>query len=348
MPSKFKLFTQVSSILISCVLLGASCAPSSQQGGMYLSIDQGSSWTPSNQVGGEESSQTLARETIIDVRLDRRQNGLVYIATSSGIFRSETAAQNWEQITTTGQVQTFDLSPANLLHLVAARSNQIYYTKDRGETWQLVYTHPTQVMITDLVIHPKTPSIIYAALASGELLVTKDSGQTWSPLHNFHDPILSINVHQSRPDQLYALTVENGLYRSDDKGTTWQEISNSLTSTFDRYTSRIRYKQLLQHPNNLNKLILLTSNGVYFSNDSGSNWQPLSLLNEADQQLVNVIAWDPQNEQRVFYATPTVIFRSDNFGESWQTTPFTAGLTISSLQIDPNQTTRIYLGTSRK
>jgi photosystem II stability/assembly factor-like uncharacterized protein len=196
--------------------------------------------------------------------------------------------------------------------------------------------------VTDLVMHPTDPDIIYAAMASSGIFRSADGGASWDPITDGL-PVLTMGavaVDPTNADIVYAGTGEAnassfswfgmGLYKSTDAGATWEY--KGLEDT--RYIARI-----VIDPLNTNRVwvagtgALFGTNperGVYRSLDGGDTWDRILWVSDSTAAIDIVI--DPARPDTVFAAMwervrgltyrqssgPTSgIYRSYDGGDTW-------------------------------
>lgn len=103
-----------------------------------------------------------------------------------------------------------------------------------------------------IVVHPKTPTTMWAAGVAGGIWKSVDAGATWQPLPGFAAAI-SISVlalDPQNPDTIFAGTGEGfmaiapdrglGIFRSSDGGATWAAIPGT-TAASGGYVNRIAF-----------------------------------------------------------------------------------------------------------
>jgi hypothetical protein len=97
---------------------------------------------------------------------------------------------------------------------------------------------------------------------------------------------------------------EGGIYKSEDEGITWRKTSNIYANTLAAYLDTLTGNEYM---------IAGGHYGVDISTDDGESWYP------ANNGLENYIHDVGVNSLGYFYASsPDKIFRSTNFGQSWQ------------------------------
>ena len=166
----------------------------------------------------------------------------------------------------------------------------IFKTIDGGETWERVLHAGPDAGAADLVMDPRNPDKLFAALWSfrrwpwffrsggpqSGLFVTRDGGASWSRLGP-EDGLpagdlgrIGVAVSRSNPDVVYALVEaeRSALLRSDDGGASWRTIS-------DRRGVAPRpfyYADIRVDPANENRLYSLHS-AIQVSEDAGRTFR---------------------------------------------------------------------------
>ncbi len=135
-----------------------------------------------------------------------------------------------------------------------------------------------------LIIHPTNPDIMYTGGVSGGVWKTTDGGQIWWPLADLISNIAinSMAMDPSDPDTLYAGTGE-GYFREEVRGT-WLPLRGA---------------------------------GIYKTTNGGASWQLLQATDNEDFHWVNDLVTSPNHPARVYAATRTGVWLSDNRGADW-------------------------------
>ena len=176
--------------------------------GVHRSTDGGVTWKP---MGLRESRQ-IAR-----IVLDPRNPDVVYVAALGDLWRP-------------------------------GGERGVYKTTDGGTSWTRVLDGGPDAGATELVMDPRNPLVLYAALyqrrrasfgfngggpASG-LHKTTDGGRTWTRLAGGlpEGPMgrIGLDVFRRNPNVVVARIEHEkagGIYRSDDAGVTWRKMSGT-------------------------------------------------------------------------------------------------------------------------
>lgn len=239
-------------------------------GGVWKSTDYGRTWFP---IFDHEDTQSIGA-----IAVAPSNDNIVYVASGEGlhrpdlsvgdgIYRSDDAGKTWTHLGLREgqQIPALAVDPANPNRLFAAvlghpygpnAERGIFRSDDGGKTWKKVLYKDDRTGGSDVVLDPKNPRIVYAALwedtlgpwedgnqysgTHGGLFKSTDGGNSWKQLTNgLPDDVTQINVTVSpaRTSRLYAVLstkVEGGyasgrglgVYRSDDAGANWQKITD--------------------------------------------------------------------------------------------------------------------------
>jgi photosystem II stability/assembly factor-like uncharacterized protein len=135
--------------------------------------------------------------------------------------------------------------------------------------------------LSSIAFSPLTDNVIWTGSDDGLVYVTTDAGGHWSQVRPPALPAWSTVtcIEPSHTDRGTAYVSASRydwddfhpyVYKTTDYGKHWTQISSGLPN--DQYVESIR-----QDPSESNLLIAGTSATVYFSQDEGQHWQPLTL-----------------------------------------------------------------------
>lgn len=207
-------------------------------GGIWKSLDNGSTWTP--------LSDFLPQIGVSGIAIDHNNSNIIYIATgdddandsySVGVMKSIDAGQTWQ---TTGlnpnnspsSMNDIYIHPSNSNILWVATNSGVYKTTDAGVTW----TNKLSGNIKDIKLHPTIPNIIYAVTPS-TFYRSLDGGESFFQLTNgvpSGSSRLVIDVTPDSPNVVYLLAAESdasfkGLYKSSNAGSSFSTVSTFAT-----------------------------------------------------------------------------------------------------------------------
>jgi photosystem II stability/assembly factor-like uncharacterized protein len=284
------------------------------------------------------------------------------VSVGEGVWKSTDGGTTWNSM---GLESTFRISrvlihPSNpdvvyvgsLGHAYAPQKERgVFKTSDGGKTWAKVLFVNDSTGVSDMVMDPNNPRIIYAGLwqldiktwgrqsggkGSG-IYVTRDGGETWKRLSGNGLPKLavgkiSLTISKADSKKIYAL-IETGdgvpingkeaesgeLWRSDDGGEKWARISQDLNlGGRGAYYTRCKVT-----PDNPDEIYFMSSNYSY-SKDGGKTAKNLESQPNWDHHEMWI---DPTNGNRQAVAGDGGISISQNRGRSW----FRAQLPVAQL-----------------
>jgi photosystem II stability/assembly factor-like uncharacterized protein len=222
----------------------------------------------------------------------------------------------------------------------------LYRSKDQGDSWEYLGKVDEDEYITQLVVHPTKPEIMFAGFNRnyyrGGIYRSDDGGESWTSVLPYL-PVVDIEIDPSHPNIMYATgwgtalapVVDGGIYKSTDEGKTWEHISTLSPWIPD----------VAVHPTSSNILFAVSDwGGVYRSNDAGVTWQQISDIQACRRILIN-----QNNPNQMFLSCDDGVWRTDDGGQSWTDTtsdlPSVLGYTmIQTAELDPNDPNTIWVG----
>jgi len=220
-----------------------------------------------------------------------------------GIYKSLDGGRSWKSmgLEETRHIHRVVIHPDNpdIVYAAAIGSpwgeheqRGVYRTTDGGKTWEKILYANERTGAADLVMDPKNPNKLFAALwehkrdpwfftsggkGSG-LHVTYDGGDTWQEITD-KDGLpkgdlgrMGIAIAPSDPDVVYALieSKNNALYKSTDGGVNWKMINDKS----DIGNRPFYYSEIYVDPQNENRVYSIFTY-VNVSEDGGRNFEQL-------------------------------------------------------------------------
>ncbi|MCO6436619.1 MAG: glycosyl hydrolase [Phycisphaerae bacterium] len=216
----------------------------------------------------------------------------------------------------------------------------LYKTTDRGKTWKAVLQVNDLTGCCDVIIDPRNPDTVYAAMYTrmrtpwsfrgggpdGGIFRSDDAGATWTKLTEGlpgSTGRIGLDVFRKDPRIVYA-SVESdeggrtidawhnysrsgGIFRSEDRGETWTRMSDLSQRPF--YFSRIRID-----PEN-DQRIYQPGWTLAVSDDGGRNFRAgLSRITHVDLHAFWI---DPADPKHLLLGTDGGAYVSYDRGENW-------------------------------
>ncbi|MFC2111233.1 T9SS type A sorting domain-containing protein, partial [Bacteroidota bacterium] len=196
------------------------------------------------------------------------QNGTIY-KTTTGSGRSTITPRDTANEREKGAWITPFIIDPNSSNTIIAGYDRVYKTTDNGTNWTAISNHGEfGGNLALLAIAESNSNIIYAA-RSNKIWKTNNGGNSWTQLNNPWSPSISyISAHPTDTNKvvvaLSGFTAGEKIYESNDGGSTWTNISGALPNLPSRCAI---YEDSL-----LNRIFLGTELGVYYKDDTTSNW----------------------------------------------------------------------------
>ncbi|WP_420642074.1 WD40/YVTN/BNR-like repeat-containing protein [Candidatus Leptofilum sp.] len=250
----------------------------------------------------------------------------------------------WEYLGLDGDVTDVVFDPANPQHAFATvYLDGLYETNDSGMTWVKNETITFTNRFNDIEVHPITSTTWFvAAWSNFGVFQSSNNGQIWLQMESSPPLLYSMAIHPLSPTVMFVGTGNwefhgGEMYKSVDAGGTWDIVSpvftNALTFVFDSLNPNIIYAG--------------TRGGVWKSVDGGETWNPakngLPGLPDCACDVTSLV-FHPNNTQWLYAATRVGVYVSYDGAENWQ--PLWEGIDANALLFDPNDPTKLYLGTT--
>jgi len=172
-----------------------------------------------------------------------------------------------------------------------------------------------QGRLNAVTIDPNNSNIWYVGSPNGGLWKSTNGGGNWSPMTDElpRVGVSAIAVDYNNSNIIYIATGDDdadqtptiGVMKSTDGGVTW----NSTGLNVNTLGNVTQLSELFIDPNNSNKLVCASNQGVFTSSDAGVNWsQTLTGNNIRDLRI------KPGDASIVYCVSPTAFYRSTNGG----------------------------------
>jgi photosystem II stability/assembly factor-like uncharacterized protein len=326
---------------------------STQQNGVFRSLDGGRTWRPFGSSGkGRPGRRPHLTEL---VAIDPRKSGTLYAGDGFGVVATANGGASWRRAdagVVASRVTSVTPAPSSPATLYAASrvlpprwvafSTSLSRSDDRGRTWIRLRADDASSLAVD-------PSDRRHVLVGGRrgIFGSRDGGVTWTSHLRLPNVSVSwITFAASDPRQVYAwvftiATEQNVLYRSNDGGTTWsaqpgsrfQGIMGFAVHPTRADTVYAGYESLQASP----------GGGVAISSDGGRSWRYRPTPGEVPGSL----AIAPSDPDTIYAAIGWGVARSVDGGDSWLFLPRSGPMsgTVQTLAVDPKQSKIVYVGT---
>lgn len=257
--------------------------------GVYKSIDGGATW---KNVGLKDS------EHIGKIIVHPNNSDIVYVAAIGPLWRT-------------------------------GGDRGVYKTTDGGKTWELALEIDQYTGVTDLVMDPRNPAILYAAalqrgrhvytyLGGGPgsgMHKTSDGGKTWTKINKGLPAVdlgrIGLAISPADPEIIYAIVEaakgKGGFYKSTNRGGSWQKQGNHSTS--GNY-----YTEIIADPIEPNTVYSMDT-WMKVSKDGGKTFKNCG---EDYKHVDNHSMWiNPQNNQHWLVGCDGGIYETWDAAKNW-------------------------------
>lgn len=279
-------------------------------------------------------------QSIGAIAIDQQRPDTVWVGTGEsnmrnsvsvglGIYRSTDGGRNWLQkgLEKTEHISKIIIHPANANTLYAAAPGPLwsdspdrglYKTTDGGNTWQKILYTDEKTGCADLLMDPRDPNVLYAAM--------------WQ--------------FRRTPYSFSSGGPGSALYKSTDGGASWNKLDNGLPKGA---FGRIALALAPSAPDNLLAIVESENTGLYISSDAGASWKLQSSTSNVTARpfYFSTLVVDPHDPKRVYRPAFSLSISSDG-GYSFTDAGSAGGWVHSdhhALWINPNNTNHMYLGT---
>lgn len=241
---------------------------------------------------------------------------VVLAGANSGVFRTSNGGASWTR-------SDNGLDAIHVRHL-ATGGGRVYASTEHGEIGigdadeGILQRSRVGASITSIAAHPTDPNIIVAGSHDSGVRYTNDGGVSWNPGPANLAPtrIDAIAFDPQDPQSIYLAlspraTSEAIIQRSTDGGATFTPVGGTGLND-------IEATRLVIDPENPARMLLSslkiggTNNGLFRSVDGGVTWSKVvPNLNGFD------VAIDPDNTNRMYALTGSLLHVSDNGGASF-------------------------------
>lgn len=264
----------------------------------------------------------------------------IYIATISGIYKSQNNGGSWKRVTDIGR-RFIAVNPKNYLYttnILRSVHNSsdpndwryaLYRSTDNGVTWELTGLRNIYYGRTKMSTNFEGDIFIFflSSLGGGRYLYrSTNDGMNWSKCELPYSSQFNYNgfkeiaFNSSNDIIVGSVGSVDAIYRSIDKGENWEIILPNQSVDFDY----INWHSLLVNSNDDIFVGIEVFNYwsdtpsrefLFHSIDNGNTW---SIISEKDKPFVMLIA---NSMDEIFaFTSDNIIYKSSDDGKSWHKT----------------------------
>ncbi len=214
----------------------------SLDGGVNWQLIQGSDfgWSQgTRRIGVDKSKPRVQKQTseIIppplrmalrfnDLTFSKTHPGVLYAASSAGLFRSSDNGESWQRVSSLGSrdISRIVLHPSYPDWLMILVSGELMISRNQGKQWTTTNFETPGIQIYHFAFAPQAVGQLWAGTSHG-LFQSTDGGRSWmrkkgglpfAPIHNLY-------LSFQNPEEIFVQSNGSGqLYRTLDGGSTWE------------------------------------------------------------------------------------------------------------------------------
>ncbi|WOE74695.1 VPS10 domain-containing protein [Alterisphingorhabdus coralli] len=316
-------------------------------GGVWKTENAGTTWVSLFDGQGSYSIGALGLDPSDPNRIwvgTGENNGGRHIGFGDGIYRSNDGGKTWEKLglEASEHISKIIVHPedSNTVWVAAqgplwspGGERGVFKTSDGGKTWEKTLSSGPYTGATDLLIDPRDPDRLYAAMWQHQRTVatyvgggpesglwkSEDGGESWTELKTGlpqgNMGKIGLTLSPMRPDIVYAAIEEDqrkgGVWRSTNRGASWEKMSDEV----GQGTGPHYYQELYASPHVFDR-IYLVSNTSQISNDGGKTWTPLN--NEHKHVDDHAIAFRPDDPDYILFGSDGGLYESYDHTKTWR------------------------------
>ena len=294
-------------------------------GGVWKTTNAGTTWEP---IFDKQGSSSIG-----DIAIAPTNPEIIWVGTGEannsrssswgdGVYKSENGGKTWQHmgLRTSQHIGRIVVHPSNpdIVYVASVGplwtsggERGLYKTTDGGKTWKQIIRISEHTGVTDLVMDPTNPDVLYAAAFQ----------------------------RQRKAYSFVGGGPESGIHKSSDAGATWTRLTEGLPKSD---IGRIGLDVSQSDPRVLYATLETRTTEVYRSDDYGASWKKRGTYFQFPWYMAQLRV-DPQNPDRV-YMLGIQLHVSEDGGLTNRTIGTSAHVDYHALWIDPTNSDHFVAG----
>jgi len=313
-------------------------------GGVWKTSTAGTRFTP---VFDSQGSYSIGCVTMAP-----RNHNLIWVGTGEnnnqrsvsygdGVYKSEDGGKSWKHmgLETSEHIGMIAIDPRDSDRVFVAAygplwsaggERGLYRTEDGGRTWRAVLTISEHTGVSEVLLDPRDPDLIYAAAHQRRRHVftlidggpesavyrSKDGGENWERLGGGLPQgdvgRIGLALSPVNPDVLFAIVEaapgRGGFFRSTDRGVSWEKRSSY-------HSSGNYYQEIVCDPVDIDRVYSMDT-FLQVSDDGGTTWRALG---ERSKHWDNHAMWiNPADPDYYLVGCDGGVYESFDRGRTWK------------------------------
>ena len=316
-------------------------------GGVWKTINAGTTWKPlaDKQPFYSTGAISLDPNNHQTVWLGTGENvGGRHVGIGHGIYLSRDGGKTWinKGLKKSEHISKIIVHPTDSNTLWVASQGPlwssggergVYKSTDGGNTWIQTMDLDEWTGVTDLIIDPRDPNVLYAASWQRHRNVAAymgggpgtaihksiDGGKNWRKLKtglpSSNMGKIGLAISPMQPDVIYAAIEldrkKGGVFRSSDAGESWKKMSDTVSGG----TGPHYYQELVASPHHFDRIYLMNVR-VLVSEDGGKEFYTMKESNKHSDNHAMVFKSDDPNY--ILVGTDGGIYETFDDTENWK------------------------------
>jgi photosystem II stability/assembly factor-like uncharacterized protein len=266
---------------------------------------------------------------------------------ASRVYRSTEAGESWEavlEIPGSRAVTSVAVDPKNPSRIYAAATGdegEIYFTGDKGETWEKLNDHFTMCTVwgqPQLIVDPNDPSTAYAATWLAGTWKTTNAGENWTLLRDAPVSATALSLDGGNGDIIYLADRSSPtVWKSTDSGNTWSKVADFAAD------GALLVMRVYAHDDDVYASTFhpsLRGGRLYKSADGGQTWADIT---GALPPGILDVAVDPSDPDTVYLTTNiNGAYKSLDDGMTWGEMEAFPDVGAYDIEVDPDDPQTLY------
>lgn len=316
-------------------------------GGVWKTINAGVTWKP---IFDKETSYSIGC-----ISIDPNNPNTIWVGTGEnvggrhvgfgdGIYKSMDGGTTWKNmgLKTSEHISKIIVHPKNSEIIWVASQGPLwskggdrgfYKSTNGGKSWKKTLGDDAWTGVTDLVIDPRNPDILFAATWQRHRSVASyvgggpgsgihkstDGGESWTKLSQGLPKVnmgkIGLAISPQQPNIVYAaielLRTKGGVYRSSNSGMSWEKRSDAVAGA----TGPHYYQELYASPHQFERLYLV-DNTMQISDDGGKTFYRMNNTHKHGDD--HAVAFKKNDPDYVMVGSDGGLYESFDLTKNWR------------------------------
>lgn len=300
----------------------------SSDAGFFVSENRGEEWIQKVEfltIGERRSFFSSSKPVFL--KADPQDPKALFIGSmSNGLFYSFDKGNSWQKtLQNKGVIHDVAIDPQDKCVIYVAAGNTVYKTTDCMRHWQNIHIEglPEQ-SVKAIAVDAYNNNKVYIGTSGGGLFKSLDYGVSWESINWFKSTIEKIMINPKDTAKVYVATSQKGIYKSNNEGLDWFSVSNNILYKNEdgkkvKYDGVDDYFDMEFDLTQDDALVYSNAYGLFYTNNGGEEWSYIKLLTKPKTVTIRAVAFNPNNGNNLYYATPTTLYKSVDKGREWTT-----------------------------